>query len=436
MSTKHSRAPVLMLSAALGCGLVTAGAIASAQGTAPHGAQPMDKQIRSVDVLVPPDSVKTPLGVSQEVWDSLVPKQSKGTKAEVALGKKLYFETRLSGDGTVACATCHDVSRGFADQRNTSEGIGGKLGRRNAPTTLNAALLQTQFWDGRAKTLEDQARLPITNPIEMGMKDEKTAVESIAGDAEYVREFRDVYGREPNMDDIARAIAAFERTLVFLDSPFDRFLRGEDGAISADARAGWALFNGKGRCNSCHQMNTSNPLGTDSLFHNIGVSARHQDFEKLAKKALSALEKDDSEQAIDALALETELSELGRFVVTRNYGDIGSFKTQQIRNVALTAPYMHDGSLQTLWDVIDHYNKGGERSPYLDGGIEPLDLTESEIDQLVAFMFALTDVRFAKEGNAEFARQKSLAAKQRPIREKDRANRKILPFESSTGDKK
>jgi cytochrome c peroxidase len=364
------------------------------------------------------------------VWSSLIPKGSSGTLEEVALGRELYFEPKLSQDGTVACATCHDVSRGFADRRNTSEGIGDQIGRRNAPTTLNAALFSTQFWDGRAKSLEDQARLPITNPIEMGMKDEATAVAAIASDPKYVEAFQKTYGRAPNMDDLARSLAAFERTLIFLDAPFDRFLRGDDKAISADARAGWALFNGKGRCNSCHQMSTSNPLGTDNRFHNIGVSARHQNFDQLAQKGLDALAKDNSTDTIDRLALETDLSELGRFVVSKNRADIGAFKTQQVRNIGITAPYMHDGSLQTLWDVIDHYNKGGEANAYLDGGIEPLNLSEDEVSQLVAFMFTLTDYRLVSDNNDEFERQQTLAAKQRPIRDDKLVTRRVLPFET------
>jgi cytochrome c peroxidase len=229
--------------------------------------------------------------------------------------------------------------------------------------------------------------------------------------------------------DLARAIATFERTLIFLDAPFDRFLAGNASAISEDARKGWLIYNGKGRCNSCHQISSSNPIGTDNRFHNVGVAARHRDFEGLAKKGLDALAKDDSQEAIDRFALQTDLSELGRFVVTRNRADIGAFKTAQVRNVGVSAPYMHDGSIATLWDVMDHYNKGGEPNAFLDGGIEPLALTEPEIDQVVAFMFALTDVRFDADNRREIERQRALAAKRRPLRDNDAAMRKLLPFE-------
>lgn len=403
----------------------------SGGGAAQHGALAMPSQHAQLGTLTGPTAaIKVPAGMNASVWSSLIPKGNTGSAEEVALGRELYFETKLSKDGTVACATCHDVSRGFTDRRNTSEGIGDQIGRRNAPTTLNAALFSTQFWDGRAKSLEDQARLPITNPIEMGMKDEAAAVAAIAAEPKYVEAFQKTYGRAPNMDDMARAIAAFERTLIFLDSPFDHFLRGDDKAISADARAGWVLFNGKGRCNSCHQMSSSNALGTDNRFHNIGVSARHRDFEQLALKGLDVLAKDSSLDAIDRLALETDLSELGRFVVSKNRADVGAFKTQQVRNIGITAPYMHDGSLQTLWDVIDHYNKGGEVNAYLDGGIEPLNLTEDEVSQLVAFLFTLTDYRLAADNSRELERQKALAAKQRPIRDDALATRAVLPFET------
>jgi cytochrome c peroxidase len=398
--------------------------------TAPHGALAMGEQIRALESLIQPSaSVTVPPGVSPRFWQSLIPKDNPGTLAQVALGKKLYFDTRLSKDGTVACATCHDVSKGFTDHRNTSEGIGDQIGRRNAPPTINAAFYDTQFWDGRAINLEEQAKLPIVNPIEMGMTDGNAATAAIASDPEYQAAFQAAYGRAPNFEDIGRALASFERTLILVSAPFDRFLRGEADAISADARVGFALFNGKGRCNSCHQMSGSRPIGTDNRFHNIGVSARHQNFEDLAKRGLSAIAQDDSVESIDRLAIETDLSELGRFTVTRSRADIGAFKTSQVRNVGVSAPYMHDGSLTTLWDVIDHYNKGGEVNAYLDGGIEPLALTEQEIDQLVAFLFTLTDDRLAKHNEAELARQRTVAEQRRPFRDTRQAQREVLQFE-------
>jgi len=335
----------------------------------------------------------------------------------------------LSADGTVSCATCHDVTRGFTDQLAVSEGIKDQNGRRNAPTTLNVALLQTLFLDGRSPTLEHQARMPIVNPIEMGMPDGAAAANAIADDAEYQTAFRKAYGRPVNYEDIGRAIAAFERTLIFVDSPFRRFLAGDDGAISAEAKQGWVLFNEKGRCVTCHPMNTSDPLGTDNRFHNIGVSARHQDFDALAKRALKALQQDPSEEKLDELALSTDMSELGRFMVTRNRSDVGAFRTSLLLNIGITQPYMHDGSIETLWDVMDHYNKGGESNLFIDGGIEPLALTEAEIDQLVEFLFTLTDERFARQNKRQFERQKERARKKRPLRDDDMAFRLKLAFE-------
>ena len=397
---------------------------------AEHGAASMEYQDKQLGRLLPPvDVSKAPPGFDPVVWEAFIPEDNAMTPQRVAVGRKLYFDKRLSADGTVACATCHDVTRGFTDQLAVSEGIKDQLGRRNAPTTLNVALLQTVFLDGRSPTLEHQAKLPIINPIEMGMTDEEAAVKAIQDDAEYQAAFKRAYGREINYEDIGRAIAAFERTLVFVDSPFRRFLAGDEDAISADAKQGWVLFNEQGRCVTCHPINPSNPLGTDNRFHNVGVSARHQDFEGLAKKALKALEADDSEQKLDELALSTDMSELGRFMVTRNRSDIGAFRTSILLNIGITPPYMHDGSIETLWDVIDHYNKGGEANLFLDGGIEPLALTEEEIDQLVAFLFSLTDVRFAGENRLQFERQKAQAAKKRPLRDNEMAFRLKLAFE-------
>ncbi|NLE36695.1 MAG: cytochrome-c peroxidase [Pirellulaceae bacterium] len=394
------------------------------------GAAAVEHQEQVLDELLPPaDGVKVPAGVDPTVWQALIPKDNQPTPERLALGKKLYFDKRLSHDGTASCATCHDITRGLTDQLPTSEGIRKQFGKRNAQTTFNVALLHIFFWDGRSPSLEHQARQPILNPVEMGMPDEETALGAIKDDPEYQKMFKEAYGRDVNYEDVGRAIAAFERTFVFLDSPFRRYLRGDDDAISADAKAGWVLFNGKARCVSCHHMNPSNPLGTDNRFHNVGVSARHQNFEKLAVDALKALKDDPSEQKLDELAVGTDLSELGRFMVTQNRADIGSFRTPQLLNIGITQPYMHDGSMATLWDVMDHYNKGGEANPFLDGGMEPLALTEQEIDQVVAFLFTLTDDRFAEENEREFELQKTQSRKERPFRDDEMAFRRKLGFE-------
>lgn len=432
--------PFFMPLAALATALLGSLA-ASSQGGAPapaknqsasmHGAASMDAQLAGLEQLgLPSDGMSPPAGVDPRIWiDSMVPGYEP-TQARVALGKKLYFDSRLSKDGTVACATCHDVTRGFTDNRPVSEGIRDQLGRRNAPTTLNAALFVSQFWDGRATTVEHQAGMPILNPIEMGDQTEAEVVQRVAAVPEYVEAFRAAFGRDVNYVDLRSAIGAFERTLIFLDAPFDRYLAGDASALSDAAQRGLALYEGKARCVSCHPINGANPLGSDNNFHNIGVAARgKKDFEQLAAQALAALREDASEQKLDELAIGTDLSELGRFLTTKNFADVGSFKTEQVRNVGITAPYMHDGSLQTLWDVMDHYNKGGEDNHWLDGGIEALALTDAEIDDVVAFLFSLTDTRFADANQKAMEKQRAQAAKSRPIKDEDLAQRRVLGFE-------
>lgn len=395
----------------------------------PHGATSTDLQQARLAALVRPAAFEAaPPGIDEPIWRSYIPSDNALNEERIALGRALYFDKRLSADGTVSCATCHDVERGFTDQRPVSEGIRGQLGRRNAPTTMNAALIEPLFLDGRAATLEDQAKMPILNPIEMGMPSQVAVVQKLAAIPEYREMFERAYGGGVNYEDIGRAIAAFERTLIFLDSPFDRFLAGDETAISDDAKKGWILYNGKARCAACHPIHSSNPVGTNFKFHNVGVSARKQDFEALAKKALQALAADDSETELDRLAVGTDLSELGRFMITRNRSDIGAFRTLQVRNVGITAPYMHDGSMQTLWDVMDHYNRGGEENPFLDGGIEPLALSEEEIDQVVALLFTLTDRRFAAQNMRELARQRAHAGEKRPFRDTELAMRKKAQF--------
>jgi cytochrome c peroxidase len=430
MNSSNRSSARLKVLAALGVLAGAACGVVWALGTGPHGAMPLDEQQKLLDKVLATPAAGPPRGIDGIAWTSIyIPADNVPNPDRIALGRKLYFDTRLSKDGTLACATCHDISRGFTDRRSVSEGIRDQLGKRSSPTVMNAAFFQSMFWDGRAASLEDQAKLPILNPVEMGHPDAASAMTSINGDPAYQSLFQKAYGRAPNYDDVGRAIASFERTLIFLDAPFDHYLSGDSQAISPAAQRGLELFNGKARCVSCHMINSSNPLGTDNLFHNIGVSARKQNFEQLAQKGLAAIQANSSEQTLDKLALETDLSELGRFLVSRQRQDIGSFKTEQLRNVGLTAPYMHDGTLRTLWDVVDHYNKGGETNAYLDGGIEPLNLSESEINDLVAFMFTLTDKRFAEQNEAAFKEQQAIAARQRPFRDDALAHRDRLPFE-------
>src|SRR5208282_4895110 len=359
-----------------------------------------------------------PLGISSQLYALTVAPGQEPTAQLAALGDKLFDDKRLSVDDSVACKTCHEPTKGFTDHRGnsaTSAGVQDKHGQRNAPTVLNAMFQASQFWDGRSPTLEEQAKLPILNPVEMGQKTPEDVVAKVAKIPEYSDAFKSLFGREPTYDDIAAAIAAFERTKYSGNAPFDRFLAGNPQAISDQAQRGWALFQGKGRCSSCHAFNVVSPLFSDQKFHNIGIAAHVKNFSELARNALGILKSGDTKQ-IDEVAIQTSYSELGRFLVTKNPADIGAFKSETLRNIGVTAPYMHDGSLATLFDVVDHYNKGGVPNPFLDGGMQRLALSEAEIDDLVAFLFTLTDDRFAEFNQAEMARQTALKTN-RPQRE-------------------
>jgi cytochrome c peroxidase len=364
------------------------------------------------------------IGLPAELTHQAIPADNPQTPEKIALGEKLFFDGRLSADGTVACSTCHDPARAFTDGRPTSVGIKGGVGQRNAPTVLNALYDKTQFWDGRGQTLEDQAALPITNPIEMGQPSLDAAVAGIAAIEEYRQAFQQVFGRAPNGADLVRAIASYERTQVSFDSPFDHFIAGDKNAIGASAQRGWDLFNTKARCNKCHaltedQKDVTN--FTDHQFHNIGIGIIRHNVVALARQA-EQLINSGRKEAIDRAAVATSFSALGRFLISKQEADTAAFKTPNIRNVVMTGPYFHDGSQETLWDVIDHYNKGdGLQNPYLDQDIQPLALTESEIDDLVAFLASLTSSQYQELGAKELARQREIARTQRPQRDTARA---------------
>lgn len=319
------------------------------------------------------------------VLEPIIPEDNPLTKGKIDLGKILFFDKRLSADDTISCATCHDQEKGFADGRVIAVGIKERKGTRNSPTVLNAAFFDTQFWDGRVITLEEQAKQPIINPNEMGMPSHDALVEKISNISEYKTAFQAIFGTgKITIDHIARAIASFERTLISFNAPFDRFIAGEKDAISASAQRGWKLFQGKARCVTCHEFNRSYPFFTNNKFHNVGVAMKGKDFEFLARKAAS------SGADPSALVQEEASAELGRYLVTKEPKDIGAFKTSGLRNIALTAPFMHDGSESTLESVVEFYNKGGVPNPNLDGGIRPLNLSEDEKKDLVEFMKSLT----------------------------------------------
>jgi cytochrome c peroxidase len=305
-----------------------------------------------------------------------------------------------------------------------SIGIHGRAGQRNAPTILNALYNKTQFWDGRAKTLEDQAASPIVNSFEMGQPSLDAAVVKIAGIDEYKQAFQKVFGRPANGPDLVRAIASYERTLVSFDSPFDHFIDGDKNAIDDAAKRGWELFNTKARCNKCHALTDTKRDVTnfiDNDFHNIGIGIIRHDVVALARQAKQLLDSGDT-AAVDRAAIQTDMSALGRFLITKKEADTASFKTPNVRNVLVTGPYFHDGSQETLWDVMDHYNKGaGLKNPWLDEDIQPLALTERDIDDCVAFLASLTSPEYRELGIKELERQRALSRITRPQRDTKRA---------------
>ncbi len=410
-------------------GAVTLAALAVVQGThaqttASNAQATGPEKLSPVPVpgpLARPRSLKQ-VGLPASQTLAEVPANNAQTPEKIALGEALFFDPRLSVNGTVACASCHNPDRAFTDGRASSVGVYSRVGQRNAPTVLNALYSEAQFWDGRATTLEDQAGFPIFNPSEMGQPNLNAAVTKIAAIPEYQQRFQAVFGQAPSSLNLLRAIAAYERTLVGFDSPFDRFIAGDGNAMDASAKRGWELFNTKAHCNRCHAaVNKDVTYFTDFGFHNIGIGILRHNVTPLAQQAQRLISKDNL-PAVDQAAIQSDLSVLGRFLVTRKEADTASFKTPGLRNVLITAPYFHDGSQETLWDAIDHYNKGdGLKNPWLDEDIEPLALTENEIDDLAAFMASLTSAEYKEIGEKELARQRALSRVSRPQRDTARA---------------
>lgn len=412
----------LLLTAASALGVAVAPQVASKVEASPQ-TPPGPGPIPIAGPLAEPKSIDQP-GTPVEATRAAIPADNPQTPEKIALGKKLFFDGRLSVDGTVACSTCHDPARAFTDGRPVSIGVKGRVGQRNAPTILNALYNKSQFWDGRAKTLEEQAALPITNPSEMGQPSLEAAVNQIAAVPEYQQAFRNVFGRAPNGPDLVRAIASYERTQFSFDSPFDHFMAGDKNAISDSAKRGWELFNTRARCNKCHALTEQKRDPTyfmDNDFHNIGIGIIRHNVVALACQAEQLINSGNA-TAIDHAAIQTDVSALGRFLITKKDADIASFKTPDLRNVLITAPYFHDGSQETLWDAMDHYNKGdGIQNPYLDEDIQPLALTEGEIDDVVAFLAMLTSSQYAEQGARELARQHEFSRTNRPQRDTVRA---------------
>lgn len=299
----------------------------------------------------PSYEIKAPLGL-----DPMVPTlaDNRPTADKVALGRGLFFDSALSADGSVSCATCHRPEHGFAEPKAIAQGIQGRTGRRNTPTVLNTAYINRLLWDGRSNSLEEQVLGPILSHAEMGVTDESALIARL--ELKYGGRFKRVMKRPVSLETVAMAIASYERTLLSGDSDFDRYESGQKDAISTAAQNGRSIFFGKAGCGDCHIP----PLFTDFEFHNLGVAWR-----------------------------DSEHSDRGRFEVTRDRKDMGAFKTPSLRDVSRTAPYMHDGSFATLRQVVEFYIQGGNANPALDHRIEPLELSTTEVDELIAFMKTL-----------------------------------------------
>lgn len=323
-----------------------------------------------------------------------VPKNDALTAARIELGRKLFYDRRLSLNNTFSCAMCHVPEQGFANnEQATAVGIEGRTVRRNSPTLYNAGYYRRLFHDGREFTLEQQVWGPLLAHNEMGAPSVGYVVEKVKGLPDYAGLFEKSYGRSASMETIGMAIASYERTLNSADSPFDRWRFGkQDLALSDAAKQGFALFTGKAGCSSCHSIDDKYALFTDNDLHNTGIGFRAAMGDATASRKVQAapgvtLELDP---ALLASVSETKPSDLGLYEITQNPADRWKYRTPTLRNIALTAPYMHDGSLATLKDVVRFYNQGGAPNENLDPRIKPLSLTDEEENALVEFLGALT----------------------------------------------
>ena len=271
----------------------------------------------------------------------------------IALGRRLFFDTRLSRDGTRACASCHNPGLAFADSLSRSSGVAGRVAARHTPAIINRAWGSSFFWDGRAESLEQAVLMPISNPRELDFSP-STAITVLASDRGVASAFVEAFGTAPDTTTLARALASYVRTIRSGDSRFDRFRSGEPTALSAAEQRGMALFVGEARCSRCHVGANL----TDEDFHNTGTALGSRDH--------------------------------GREGVTGRREDNGKFRTPTLRDVPRTPPYMHDGSLPTLEAVIEFYDGGGKPSANLDREIKPLHLKQAEKADLAAFLRALT----------------------------------------------
>ncbi|HTK86988.1 MAG TPA: cytochrome c peroxidase [Nitrospiraceae bacterium] len=318
-----------------------------------HRAFTAGKTSEPATLVGTPYQLQVPFGL--EDADSYVPKDNPLTIEKVELGKLLFFDPRLSADNTISCASCHMPQLAWTDGQQVSIGIHRQLATRNGMTIINRLYSKAQLWHGRSPSLEAQALNPLHKPVRMGMPSYEAEIQKLNAIAGYRMLFRQAFNADVTLDGIAKAIAAFERTILSGNSPADRFDIGGDENASECAKRGLALFQSKGRCARCH----SGFNFTDELFHNLGID------------------------------WDTDLIDVGRYKVSKDPEDIGAFKTPTLREIARTAPYMHDGRFATLEEVIEFYNTGGTQNPHLSNLMIPLNLTAQEKTDLVEYLRSL-----------------------------------------------
>ncbi len=298
--------------------------------------------------------IEIPLGLDLHMP---VPEANPLTAVKVNLGRSLFFDPILSSDQSLSCSGCHQPGRAFTDGRAVSVGVLHRKGTRNVPTLINRGYGRSHFWDGRSASLEEQVLRPIQDPNELDM-----TVGEVVGrlhrDPDYPRLFDLAFGQTVSAENLAKALASYVRTILSGNAPIDHYLNGQRNALSEEARQGLGIFRGKANCIACHV----GPNFTDEKFHNSGVAWRSEPLDP------------------------------GRFAVTGDPRDLGAFKTPTLRQISRTAPYMHDGSIETLEDVVEFYDRGGKENPHLDPEIRPLGLTSREKRSLLTFLRSLTGV--------------------------------------------
>jgi cytochrome c peroxidase len=318
------------------------------------------------------------------------------TAEKIALGRKLFFDRRLSRNGTMSCAMCHVPEQGFTSHElSTPIGVEGRSLRRNAPTILNVAYQARLFHDGRETTLETQAIAPLIAREEMANPSIGAVLERLATLPDYAGRFEAAFGAGPSVDRIGQAIASWERAMLAANSPFDRWRYGGEGdAMTPQQIRGFELFTGKAGCVACHTVGDDHALFTDHSFHDTGIGYRRdrraaRTQEPVPVQLAPGVVVPVARALIDSVG-DPPVPDFGRLEVTERPADRWRFRTPSLRNVALTAPYMHDGSMRTLEGVVRYYDQGGERHAGLDARIRPLGLAEDDVAALVAFLGALT----------------------------------------------